>query len=89
MKPKYSPEFFDKLKKVDVRVRKSLKEKMLLFSDNPNDPQLKNHALEREFKGYRSINITDDYRALYEEKNEGNETIAYFAFLGTHEELYG
>lgn len=90
---KYSPAFFDKLKKVDVRIRKSIKERILIFSKDPNYPQLNNHSLKhslkREHQGYRSIDITADYRALYQEKQEGEEVIAYFVALGTHEELYG
>lgn len=34
---------------------------------------------------YRSINITGDYRAIYEVK----DGIAYFISVGTHHELYG
>lgn len=86
---KYAPSFFDKLKKVDVRVRKRVKERMLIFSKNPNDPQLNNHPLKYEYQGYKSIDITADYRALYQEKQEGEETIAYFTLLGTHDQLYG
>lgn len=86
---KYSPAFFDKLKKIDVRVRKSVKERILLFSKNPNNPQLNNHSLRREYKGYKSINITADWRALYKEMQLKEETIAYFVLLGTHDELYG
>lgn len=88
MTVKYSPGFFKKLKNVDVRVRKSVKEKMLLFSKNPHEPQLNNHSLKREYEGYRSINITADYRALYREKQEGDEKVAYFVLLGTHDKLY-
>lgn len=86
---KYSPAFFDKLKKIDVRVRKSVKERILLFSKNPHNPQLNNHSLRREYKGYKSINITADWRALYKEMQLKEETIAYFVLLGTHDELYG
>lgn len=86
---KYSPAFLKKLKKVDVRIKKSVKKKILLFSKNPHDPQLNNHSLKREYKGYKSINITADWRALYKEKREGKDIIAYFSLLGTHKELYG
>ncbi len=89
MKIFYDPAFLDKLKKVDVGIRKSVKERILIFSDNPNHPQLNNHPLGREYVGYRSINITADYRALYKEVQIGDETIAYFVLMGTHEELYG
>lgn len=86
---KYSPAFFNRLKKVNVRVKKSIKQRILLFSKSPHDPQLNNHSLKREYKGHRSIDITADWRALYKEKREGKDTVAYFSLLGTHQELYG
>lgn len=87
---KYSPAFLSKLKRVDVRVRKSVKERILLFSKNPYDLQLNNHALKREYEGYRSIDINSDYRVLYQVKQENDEEIVYyFVLFGTHYELYG
>ena len=84
----YSPVFFKTLKKLDVKVRKSFKEQILLFAKNPNDPALNNHSLKREYQGLRSIDITADWRAIYDEKQEGEEETAYFVLIGTHKELY-
>ena len=88
MKVLYDSDFIKQLKKQNVRIRKSFEERILLFSKNPTSPQLKNHALQSEWKGYRSINITADYRAIYEELTEGEEKVAYFIIIGTHGELY-
>lgn len=88
MTVKYSPVFFKQLKTVDVRIRKSVKQRILLFSKNPHNPQLNNHLLKRAYKGHRSINIIADWRALYKEKREGKNIVAYFVDIGTHEELY-
>lgn len=88
MKVRFDPLLIEKVKKLDVRIRKSFKEKIELFRQNPFIPQLNNHPLKREYEGYRSINITSDYRALYQEKREGEDTIAYFVLFGTHKELY-
>lgn len=85
---KYAPLFLKTLKKLDVRVRKSFKEKILLFSKNPTDLELNNHELKDKYKGYRSIDITADYRALYKERILEQENIADFEILGTHQELY-
>ena len=85
----YSPGFIKKLRKLHVRIRKSFKEKIQIFEKNPYDLQLENHTLEREYEGLRSINLTSDYRAIYEEINEGEEVVVYFLLLGTHKELYG
>ena len=89
MRVYYDPAFYGKLKKVDVRIRKSVKEKIIIFSENPNNLQLNNHLLEKEYEGYRSIDITSNYRALYKEIEQGEEKVAYFVFLSTHDELYG
>ena len=86
---RYDPDFLNQLKKLDVRIRKSFKEKVAIFTIDPFNPQLENHVLQREYQGYRSIDVTNDYRALYQEKVEGDELIAYFTVIGTHDELYG
>lgn len=85
---RYDPAFLKRLKKINVKVRKNLKTAILIFSKNPYDPQLDNHSLKRNWEGYRSIDVTSNYRAVYEEKVEGDETIAYFVAIGTHKELY-
>jgi len=88
MTVKYSLLFLQTLKKADVRIRKNFKEKILIFSKNPNDLQLDNHLLKEPYQGLRSIDITADWRAIYEEKSEGEEAVAYFVILGTHKQLY-
>jgi mRNA-degrading endonuclease RelE of RelBE toxin-antitoxin system len=37
----YSPRFIKKLKNVDVRIKKSLKEKIKIVEKNPRDPGLR------------------------------------------------
>lgn len=89
MERRYDPVFIKALKRVDVRIRKSFKQKIAIFAKDSFNPQLNNHPLKREYQGYRSIDISADYRALYQEKQEGELTIAYFTLLGTHDQLYG
>ncbi len=89
MKIVFDLEFIKKLKKADVRIRKSVKEQLLIFAKDPESPQLDNHPLRDEYRGYRSIDITVDWRAIYEEIQKNGETIAYFVTLGTHKQLYG
>lgn len=89
MKIVYDPAFWEKFKKTNVRICKSVKERLLLFSKNPNNPNLNNHVLKKEFKNYRSIDITNDWRAIYKETKMEEETVAYFIIFGTHKELYG
>lgn len=89
MTVKYSPSFLATFKKTSVRIRKSFKERINIFTDNPNNLQLNNHPLRDKYQGYRSIDITSDWRAIFEEVEIGKETVAYFITLGTHKELYG
>ena len=85
---RYTKEFFAQLKKQNVRIRKSFKKAIIQFSRDPNDKELNNHILRREWQGHRSINITSDWRAVYKETKLGSETIIYFVALGTHRKLY-
>lgn len=88
MRIQLSSYFHRKIKKEDIRIQKSFKETLRLFILNPFDPQLDNHPLKNVWKGCRSIDITGDYRAIYEELREGDDIIAHFIIIGTHQELY-
>lgn len=84
----YDPAFIDTLKKLDIRIRKSFKKKIVLFFTNSEEPQLNNHTLRNKWQSYRSIDVTSDYRALYKEVLVEDKVIAYFVAIGTHKELY-
>lgn len=86
---RYADNFLRQLKKSNVKARKAFKERLLLFSKNPNDLELNNHSLEKEYIGYRSIDITADYRAIYKEIVREDDTYIYFSSFGTHAQLYG
>ena len=88
MKVRYSPDFYRKYKKADVRIQNRVDEKIEVFLKDPYDLQLDNHTLKRQWGGYRSVDITSDWRAIYKETQIGDESVAYFVALGTHDELY-
>jgi len=89
MKVKLSKEFIAHYKAAGVRIRHEVDRKLRIFAKNPMDLELGNHTLRDEFIGSRSIDITSDWRAIYEEINdEYNEQFAYFTTLGTHTQLY-
>lgn len=88
MKRQYDPAFIKTLNKLDIRIRKSFKKRIAIFAKNPLDPQLNNHKLRDKYQGYRSIDITADFRAIYEELNKSDEPIAYFFLIDTHRKLY-
>ena len=77
---------FDKqYAKLNKKIKEQFKSRLELFSTNPFDVSLRNHALKGKFLGYRSIDISGDVRALYTVK--GN-TVIIFGFIGTHSQLY-
>ncbi len=81
----YSKNFIKQSRKLSPTMRGKVLERIALFSDNPLDPKLRDHALKGEYKEYRSIDVTGDYRALY--LLRGNEVI--FDQIGSHSQLYG
>ena len=66
--------------------KKRLEKAMKLFQKQPNHPDLYNHPLTGEWKGYRSIAFGGDWRAHFELTD--NETVAWFVACGTHSQLY-
>ena len=60
-------------------------ERVAIFRDNQRHPILHDHSVDKAYPGWRSINVTGDYRALYEEQNGD----IVFMKIGTHPELYG
>lgn len=78
---------FDKqFVKLSSKLRDKFKERRDLFLANPNHPLLDNHALQGDRFGQWSINITGNWRALYEFQD--TETII-FVEIDTHPHLYG
>lgn len=77
---------FDKqYARLDTKIKLRFKERVELFSKNPFEATLRNHALKGKYLGYRSIDITGDIRALYTVKGDA---IIIFGFIGSHSQLY-
>jgi addiction module RelE/StbE family toxin len=77
---------FDKqYAKLDAKIKAAFKNRLQVFVVAPFDNRLRNHALKGKYLGYRSIDVTGDFRALYTVK--GN-TVTIFAFIGSHSQLY-
>ena len=66
------------------KIKKQLNERLELFLINPNHQLLNNHSLSGHLKGFRSINISSDWRVLYEERDEK----IILSAIGTHNQLY-
>ena len=78
--------FEKRLKKLQRPIQEAYKTRRDLFLENPFHPALNNHSVEKRFPGCRSINVTGDYRVIYEPIEDD---VAYFIKIGTHSELYG
>jgi len=88
MEIKYTKRFRDQYNKVDKKIKSAFAQTLDLLLTDPYSPFLRNHPLRDKFTGYRSINITDDWRAIFKQSKSGRQTIITFHFMGTHKELY-
>ena len=89
LRVKYTKPFKRNLKEASLGIQIAFREARDLFYENPNHPALRNHALTEKFAGFRSIDITGDYRAVFKVREGTKETIVTFHILGTHDDLYG
>jgi addiction module RelE/StbE family toxin len=81
----FSPIFNKKLAKAPTEIKLAVRQALELFRESPHHEALRNHLLTERYAGFRSIDVTEDWRVLYREEKER----IMFADLGTHEELYG
>ena len=89
MNIKYSVTFKKQYKKAPKKIQEKVKERISLFVQDPTNQVLNNHALTGKFQGYRSINITGDWRAIFEEVDPIlDDPYIEFIALGTHSQLY-
>lgn len=76
--------FKKRYKKLRFVEKKKFKERRSIFLQNPFHLILNNHPLQGKYKGYRSINITGDLRAIYKNKNGS----VIFVDIDTHSNLF-
>lgn len=86
---KYTALFNKQRKAAPLEIKIAFRETLELFLENSNHPQLRNHPLKEEYSGYNSIDVTDDWRALFKVHKSKTQTIITFHILGTHIQLYG
>ena len=82
----YLPKFKKQYKKLPQKIQDQFDEKIALFAIDPTLPVLKVHPLKGNFKGYWSMNVNGDVRALY---IMDGDSIVIFGLIGTHSKLYG
>jgi addiction module RelE/StbE family toxin len=80
-----SPLFLKRFAEAPTEIKIAFREAADLFSENPDHPLLHRHALTGKYQDFVSINVTEDWRALYREEPER----ILFVNIGTHKTLYG
>jgi addiction module RelE/StbE family toxin len=86
MQIEYSKKFIKEFKKCPTNIKKSFASKLNILINDKFNITLNNHSLSGKLKEYRSININADWRAVFQEINNGK--IIYFVAVGTHSQLY-
>jgi len=77
--------FEKKFVKLHPKLKERVRERRDLFSQNPFHPLLNNHPLGGNRREQRSINVTGDWRLIYEPINP--DTVV-FLDIDTHANLY-
>jgi addiction module RelE/StbE family toxin len=78
--------FQKSVRRLSQSIVNALSDRLELFFQDPFHPTLHNHALFGRYANCRSINITGDYRLIYE--NIDKDTVR-FLDIDTHHNLYG
>ncbi len=83
---KYLPEFYDAFRKLSSSKKESVKATIDAFQDDPLDPSLENHALDKPMLGKRSISAGSDLRIIFRERWDYIEVL--MLDVGSHEDVY-
>ncbi len=85
MNVKYTNNFEKKFKKLPQKLKDAFRARLKLFIQDKFNPLLNNHLLHGEYRNCRSINITGDLRAIFNEDRARN---ILFKAIGTHSQFY-
>ncbi len=77
--------FAKQFAKLPQNLRMKVRERVHMLVADSTHPLLNDHKLNPPYEGYRSINITGDFRLVY--KKISDDTY-YLRAVGTHHELY-
>jgi mRNA-degrading endonuclease YafQ of YafQ-DinJ toxin-antitoxin module len=84
MRVRLHKKFIKQLAKLPIKVEDAFYTRLEIFRVNKFDTILNNHSVDKVFPNSRSINITGDYRAIFEDCGDS----IIFTAIGTHSELY-
>lgn len=85
MRTTFSNKFKKQYDKFPETIKKKFDERVVLFCLNSRNILLNNHSLYGKWKGFYSINVTGNIRAIYTKQNPNT---AHFIAIGSHSELY-
>jgi addiction module RelE/StbE family toxin len=80
-----SSSFNKRIKKIPKKIVDKFFERLELFKQDKFNPVLNSHKLHGEYEGSNSINITGDFRAVFECFDQDR---VIFSDIGAHQELY-
>lgn len=83
---RYLPKFKKQYKKLPKKIQQQFDARLMLMLHDPTRPELRLHPLQGKFKGYWSMNVNGDIRAIYLMQGE---TMIIFALIGSHSQLFG
>lgn len=86
MSVRFSRRFAKDYQRSPQKIKQKFNQRLTIFIDEPHAACLNNHSLTGQWRGYRSINVTGDWRAIFIETDAG---LVIFAALGTHSQIYG
>lgn len=64
----YLPKFDGAFRRLPISGKDAVLEAIKLFKENPHDPSLHNHPLDKPMIGKRSISAGDDLRIIFRER---------------------
>ena len=64
----FTPLFTKQRKAAPLEIKQAFRDALQLFVENPYHEALRNHPLTGKYAGFRSIDVTEDWRALYREE---------------------
>lgn len=85
MKIVFHRNFSKSYRRLTPKLKNQFKRKLKLFLEDPLNPLLNNHALHGAWRRFRSINISGDWRTIYQPV--GDDSIE-FVIIDTHSNLY-
>jgi addiction module RelE/StbE family toxin len=86
MRIKFAKKFKKQYKKAPKEIKQRFDLRLGVFVNDRENPILNEHPLVGKMTGFKSINITADWRAIFEEITE--KEVVMFRSIGTHSQLY-